>query len=569
MGAKGFKDQVAKGYEDERNDPKLKRLFGNYRDEPVTAETIKDEAEKPFKNLAQLGLFVTKTGAAYNTLKIGNNIRQRYQQFPFRGGDAPLIDVKSISTKPTSSAIVNQNQGVSTSTSLTNEFGNFATVNFEDKGGFANVENWTLIPGGIPPRQSTINKLVNGKIYKTLNHGQLQHLSGIISGLENYQQKGSSGNPKFNPLQPTRGFSKTLNDRLITLDDGRQIGIGWNRTDQGYYLFDYQKAQASSIGRYKADRSAPDPFSQMKTKARKGAIKVNNAQALEALERIKETNPDLYFDIIGGDPDSNNVPRAVWTVEHINSRTSGVWRPEEDGRLVHKFRKKENGEDLYFGDVENLMPATGTNYGDLKTSMEAHLASLKSTDINYGLYIDIDPVTRNFVIRKSKNGELWEHPNRSGQGVQINGMTPANKWKSALYHVLDGGEEIDIASAMLENPGDPAILLETNKFGANDPNTRLEPPSGNIGLSEAEIKENEIRNLIRNRPIEQQARIMDLYERIQDAKDPNNDYKPLSWRLIKYEKELNELLYPNKQGKQLNFFQQAIEKVFPDTASDD
>ena len=95
MGVEGFKEDLEKGYEDERNDPKYKGLFRNYRREPVTADTIKTEAEKPFKDTAQGLAMISKLGISYQTAVHGDYIRRRYQQFPFRGGDAPLVDVKA------------------------------------------------------------------------------------------------------------------------------------------------------------------------------------------------------------------------------------------------------------------------------------------------------------------------------------------------------------------------------------------------------------------------------------------------------------------------------------------
>ena len=100
--------ELNQGYEDERNDPKLKGLYNLYRREPVTADTIKTEAEKPFKDTAQVLAMISKLGIAYQTAVHGDYIRQRYQQFPFRGGDAPLIDVNPIETKPNYSDIIDK-----------------------------------------------------------------------------------------------------------------------------------------------------------------------------------------------------------------------------------------------------------------------------------------------------------------------------------------------------------------------------------------------------------------------------------------------------------------------------
>jgi len=89
---------------DEEFRRKHPELFRNYRKEPVTAETIKTEAEKPFKDTAQVLATASKLGIAYQTAVRGDAIRRRYQQFTFRGGDDPLVDVSTIPTKPKNSA---------------------------------------------------------------------------------------------------------------------------------------------------------------------------------------------------------------------------------------------------------------------------------------------------------------------------------------------------------------------------------------------------------------------------------------------------------------------------------
>ena len=86
-------------------------LFRNYREEPVTAETIKEEHEKPFQNLAQLLATSSKLGLAYQAARMSEYTRLRYQQFPFRGGNAPLVDVKA--TSPDYEGIVNPILGAS------------------------------------------------------------------------------------------------------------------------------------------------------------------------------------------------------------------------------------------------------------------------------------------------------------------------------------------------------------------------------------------------------------------------------------------------------------------------
>ena len=86
-------------------------LFRNYRDEPVTAETIKEEHERPFQNLAQGLATASKLGLAYQAARLSEYTRLRYQQFPFRGGDAPLVDVKA--TSPDYEGILNPILGAS------------------------------------------------------------------------------------------------------------------------------------------------------------------------------------------------------------------------------------------------------------------------------------------------------------------------------------------------------------------------------------------------------------------------------------------------------------------------
>ena len=86
-------------------------LFRHYRDEPVTAETIKTEAEKPFKATAQVLATASRLGLAYQAARMSEYTRLRYQQFPFRGGDAPLVDVKA--TSPDYEGIVSPILGAS------------------------------------------------------------------------------------------------------------------------------------------------------------------------------------------------------------------------------------------------------------------------------------------------------------------------------------------------------------------------------------------------------------------------------------------------------------------------
>ena len=118
---------------------------------------------------------------------------------------------------------------------------------------------------------------------------------------------------------------------------------------------------------------------------------------------------------------------------------------------------------MYFGDAENLMPATGTNYGRLKTSMEN-----SSILQNSNYFIDIDPETRNFFLANKSNGKPATF-RQDGKVVQINGMTPANRWESALNNVLNGGDQVGLVDSMIDNPGDQAIRLETGDFGKDLP----------------------------------------------------------------------------------------------------
>tara|TARA_Y100001963_G_C6751946_1_gene434686 strand:+ start:60 stop:1751 length:1692 start_codon:yes stop_codon:yes gene_type:complete len=347
---------------------------------------------------------------------------------------------------------------------------NESSINFEDKGGFLNVDNWTIPQGYLKPRQSAVSK-IGGTHWKGLQEIDKLRLTEILTNLDDYHQRGLQGqNQKWTSQKPTRGFP---GNRVVTTSNGIELGIAWDGGNQSYRLFDVQKARNRALDRYQADKPGDDWWSKLTAAQRKKTIKVQNKDALTALDRIKNDHPNLYLDILG----SIDQPDTVWTVEHINSRSSGVWDkdPDGSGKLKHKFKKKSDGSPLYFGDSENLMPATGTNYGRLKTNMENHLTSLPSNDINSGLYIDINPKTRNFFLAKKSDGKPWSHPNQQGKIVEINGMTRSGKWKEILYHVLDGGDEIGIVDSMIDNPGDQAIRLETGDFGRTSPNTRLEP----------------------------------------------------------------------------------------------
>jgi len=375
-----------------------------------------------------------------------------------------------------------------------------SSINFEDKGGFLDVNNWTIPQGYMAPRQDTISKL-GGRLWKQLQEIDKLRISEVVTELEDFHQRGLQGqNPgNWSSSKPTRGFK---GNRIVTTSDGVELGIAWDGGNQSYRLFDVQKARNSALGRYQADKAADDPLSWLKGKSRKGAIKIKNRDALAALDRIKNDHPNLYFDILG----SIDQPDTVWTVEHINSRSSGVWDKQPDGRLIHKFKKKSDGSPLYFGDAENLMPATGTNYGRLKTNME-NSSLIKNS--NY--YIDIDPVTRNFFLANRNTGKPVTF-RQDGKVVQINGMTPANRWESALNNVLNGGDEVGIVDSMMDNPGDPALRLETGDFGRTSSNTRLEP-NNQVPAYEPTYDE-QILDRIDKHP--NQVRLRNIYEQIVD-----------------------------------------------------
>jgi len=425
-----------------------------------------------------------------------------------------------------------------TFTNLQEIFSEQASINFEDKGGFLNVENWYLPKGYREPRQSTISK-VGGNLFKRLSEREKYSITEIITNLEDYHQiqlekyqnNAASG---WQPQKPTRGFSGT---RTLTTKDGKELGVGWNNKQQSYFLFDFKKNKASLKSRYKAEKSGDDPWSKLTAKVRKSSIKIKNEKALEALERIRTENPDLYFDIVGSMSDPDNV----WTAEHINSRTSGVWIKQPDGRLIHKFKQKADGSALYFGDSENIIPATGSNYGTLKTNIENHLASLPDTDIHSGLYIDIDPKSRNFLLRNRSNGKIAEF--KPGQPyARIHGMTPSNKWSEVLENVLAGNPAIGLVDT---NPIIPTDLaLEQPGILGKESNTRLEPISGNIEISQEEIAKQELDAKIDSLPLGLSQRIRNIKELL-DAHESGEEvlsqsrYKRLSKEYSKTMLQMN------------------------------
>ena len=395
-------------------------------------------------------------------------------------------------------------------------------ANFNDK--ILDVNTWTIPEGYKQPRQDTL-KRVGGNIFKRLTEREQLRVTEIITGLEDFQLRGPE-TPNWNPQRPTRGFGSK--NKIVKTESGQEIGVAWSVADQSYYLFDFKKNQRSLKGRYLADRSAEDPISQVKAKFRKSSIKVKNRTALEALNRIKTENPELYFDIVG----SMSEPNTVWTAEHINSRNSGVWEEQSDGRLLHKFKKKSDGSSLYFGDSENVMPATGTNYGSLKTNME------NSTLIkNSNYYIDIDPQTRNFFLANRNSGKPATFRS-DGKIVEIHGMTPSNRWRSVLEHVLSGGDTIGLVDT---NPNvDQAIALEQPGIVGKDSNTRLEPPSGNIEPTEQELLDQEIEKRIDALPLDKQMRIRDIKEQLDAHNSGQSRLTP--YRFKKYSKEYSKAI---------------------------
>ena len=176
------------------------------------------------------------------------------------------------------------------------------------------------------------------------------------------------------------------------------------------------------------------------------------------------------------------------------------------------------------------MPATGTNYGRLKTNMEN---SSLIKDSNY--YIDIDPVTRNFFLANKNNGKPASF-REDGKIVQINGMTPSNKWESALNNVLNGGDEIGIVDSMIDNPGDQALRLETGDFGRTSSNTRLEP---NNQIEEyVPTYEEQIFDKIDKHP--NQVRLRNIYEQILDHE--SGKYKLDLKTYKRYKKEFTKAI---------------------------
>lgn len=473
-----------------------------------TAKTAIDLGKKVWQSPQMKGV---RTSDFIQNLRSGGDASKMQKTIdPIKGGSI-IDEVMAIEPKMLNIVKrVNSQSGfkskdlANTFTNLQEIFNEQASINFEDKGGFLNVENWTIPKGNIVPRQSTLSK-VGGTIWKSLQEIDKLRLTEVLTDLEDYHQRGLQGqNQRWTSQKPTRGFK---GNRIVTTSNGTEIGVAWDGKNQSYHLFDVQKARNRAVGRYQADKAADDPMSWLKGKARKGSIKVKNRDALRALDRIKDEHPNLYLDILG----SIDKPDTVWTVEHINSRNSGVWDKQSDGRLIHKFKTKPDGSSLYFGDAENLMPATGTNYGRLKTNMEN---SSIITNSNY--YIDIDPVTRNFYLANRNNGKPVSF-RPDGKIVQINGMTPANRWESALNNVLNGGDQVGIVDSMMDNVGDPAIRLETGDFGKDLPTLGELMNSGSTSNQITEYTpsyDEKILEQIDKHP--NQVRLNNIYEQIKD-----------------------------------------------------
>ena len=346
---------------------------------------------------------------------------------------------------------------------LTEIFNQQATVNFDDKA--LDVTTWTVPEDYLAPRQNTVSSLSNSKFWRSLNPNEKIQAQSIITNLENYHQKGLAGENTdwWKASRPTRGYRGGA--RSIVTQNGRELGIGWSNRNQNYYLFDINKNKKSLKKRYYADKPADDIWSKMTRKARLDLIKNKNKNALEALERIKTTNPNLYLDIVG----SMSEPDTVWTVEHINARTSGQWVEQPDGKLKHKFKTKKDGSALYFGDADNLMPATGTNYGRLKTNIEKHL---EFSDY----YVEINPKSRNFYLVNRKTNKPVSF-RTDGKIVEIHGMTPSGRWKNVLDHVMGGGDTIGLVESNPEVPQN--IALTQPGIIGKDLNERVDPTSGN------------------------------------------------------------------------------------------
>ena len=343
-------------------------------------------------------------------------------------------------------------------------FNQEATVNLNDK--LLDTSTWNIPEGYNVPRNETIlgkTHIEKQRFWKNFPAGDKLQVTDIITRLDNYVQGGLEGNnySGWKVNRPTRGFRD--GSRTFIAEDKKEYGIRW--TNNGYGIFDVAKNKKNVMSRYYADKPAGDAWSSMTRSARLNIIKDKNKKALEALERIKDTNPNLYLDIVGNVDDHS----TVWTVEHIHSRDSGQWIEQPDGRLKHKFKVKKDGSAVYFGDSENLMPATGTNYGRLKTNIERHL---KETPY----FVDIDPQSRNFVISDRITGKPVSFRD-DGKIVEIHGMTSAGRWKNILDHVMGGGDTIGLVDTNPEVPTD--IALEQPGIVGKDENNRVDPRSSN------------------------------------------------------------------------------------------
>ena len=343
-------------------------------------------------------------------------------------------------------------------------FNQEATVNLNDK--LLDTSTWNIPEGYKVPRNETIlgkTHIEKQRFWKNFPAGDKLKVTDAITRLDNYVQDGLEGKnySGWKANRPTRGFRD--GSRTFIAEDKREYGLRW--TNNGYAIFDVAKNKKNVMSRYYADKPADDAWSNLTRSARLKIIKDKNRNALEALERIKDTNPNLYLDIVGNVDDHS----TVWTVEHIHSRDSGQWIEQADGRLKHKFKVKKDGSAVYFGDSENLMPATGTNYGRLKTNIERHLK-------NSEYFVDINPKSRNFVITRRSDGKPVSFRD-DGKIVEIHGMTPAGRWKNIVDHVMGGGDEIGLVDTNPEVPTD--IALEQPGIIGKEPNTRVDPLSSN------------------------------------------------------------------------------------------
>ena len=89
-------------------------------------------------------------------------------------------------------------------------------ANFDAK--ILDVNTWTIPEGYKQPRQDTLKK-VGGNLFKRLNEREQIGITEILTGLEDYHQRGLEGQNRtgWTPQKPTRGFS---NNRSLKTDTG-------------------------------------------------------------------------------------------------------------------------------------------------------------------------------------------------------------------------------------------------------------------------------------------------------------------------------------------------------------